>query len=167
MTLHKNAINMVGQLVGKLTVIELAGRAKRGIFWRCSCECGNQEYQATTGDLRSGRITSCGCYRTSAEFAEKRVTHGQNRKHHGKRSGAYSSWADIKKRCRNPNSTNYAWYGGRGISYHPDWEYFINFYADMGDRPEGLELDRIDNQGDYNKANCRWVTHRVNCQNRG
>lgn len=80
---------------------------------------------------------------------------------------SYKSWAEMKKRCDNPNQVYYNRYGGRGITYQEDWKDFENFYRDMGDCPEGLELDRIDNNGNYEKGNCRWVTHKVNCNNRG
>lgn len=67
-------------------------------------------------------------------------------------------WAGMKNRCDNPNNSRYADYGGRGISYCDDWRYFKNFLRDMGEAPEGLSLDRIDNDKGYNKQNCRWAT---------
>lgn len=83
---------------------------------------------------------------------------------HGTRS--YFAWAEMKKRCDNPSQVFYYRYGGRGITYQKDWKDFVNFYRDMGECPEGLELDRIDNEGNYTKENCRWVTHKENCNNR-
>jgi hypothetical protein len=80
---------------------------------------------------------------------------------------SYKAWAEMKKRCDNPKQVFYHRYGGRGITYQKDWTNFKNFYCDMGDCPVGLELDRIDNNGNYTKENCRWVTHKVNCNNRG
>jgi hypothetical protein len=80
---------------------------------------------------------------------------------------SYNSWYGLKRRCRCPKQTGYERYGGRGISYDPKWETFEGFYADMGDRPgRGYDLDRIDNNGNYCKENCRWVTHLENCKNR-
>lgn len=81
---------------------------------------------------------------------------------------SYNSWYGLKRRCDCPNQTGYERYGGRGISYDPKWETFEGFYEDMGDRPgDNYDLDRIDNNGNYCKENCRWVTHAENCKNRG
>ena len=78
----------------------------------------------------------------------------------------YYSWKSAKCRCNNPNTINYHDYGGRGIKFSPDWNRFADFHADMGDRPEGTELDRIDNDGDYCLENCRWATRSANHQNK-
>jgi hypothetical protein len=86
---------------------------------------------------------------------------------HGKRkTRAYHIWKGIKHRCLNPQSKSYKDYGGRGIIVCDRWLDFVNFYADMGDPPEGLEIDRIDNSRGYEPSNCRWVTRKANCHNR-
>jgi hypothetical protein len=72
----------------------------------------------------------------------------------------------MKQRCDNPNNTDYADYGGRGIVYCPAWKDFKNFSADMGRRPEGLSLERIDNAKGYSKDNCKWATQQEQCNNR-
>jgi hypothetical protein len=69
-------------------------------------------------------------------------------------------------RCTNSNNAAFKWYGNRGIKVCDRWQDFKNFYVDMGARPDGLTLDRINNDGDYHPDNCRWVSHKINCQNR-
>lgn len=81
---------------------------------------------------------------------------------------SYNSWYGMKRRCSCPTQTGYERYGGRGITYDSKWETFEGFYEDMGERPgPNYDLDRIDNNGNYCKENCRWVTHAENCKNRG
>ena len=121
-------------------------------IWDAKCiVCGkvfticNKYVKTATGKCGSCRTTTHGMWGTRSYFA----------------------WAEMKKRCDNPKQVFYYRYGGRGISYQEDWSDFENFYRDMGDCPPGLELDRINNNGNYTKENCRWVTHKVNCNNRG
>lgn len=165
---------VIDAVFGQVKVIELVEAPKgksrqRGPYYRCFClRCGNTDYIATSGDLRSGRIQSCGCYRKSQEFADKRVTHGHRRTRKGVTSHTYTCWLEMKRRCDDPGRDNYQWYGGRGISYSPHWKFFENFLADMGECPEGFELDRYPNKdGNYEPGNCRWATHQENCNNRG
>ena len=81
-------------------------------------------------------------------------------------TSTYFVWRAMIQRCTNPNTTHYDRYGGRGISVCERWLKFENFLADMGEKPKGLTLDRIDNNGNYENSNCRWVTHKENCNNR-
>lgn len=105
---------------------------------------------------------------TARKPGSTRLQHGELfslglHKHHP----FYMAWVNLKTRCDNPRSTQYAWYGGRGIKYCETWKAFKGFYADMYDEwAPGLMLDRVDNQGDYQLSNCRWVSYSVNAQNR-
>ena len=93
-----------------------------------------------------------------------RLAHGHNRR--GRATPTYSSWQHMRTRCHNPNHLCYHRYGGRGITISARWDSFLNFLEDMGERPEGRELDRIDNDGNYEPGNCRWVTRAENMRNR-
>lgn len=170
------AKDMTGMVFGRLTVIERAPNSPKGhVYWRCLCSCG-ASHVAAGGNLRQGTIRSCGCFlkdRNSAsmnkrwqngEIEPNPGTHLNARK--GQHTGAYTSWCAMKKRCNNPNSHNYAYYGGRGITYDPRWESFENFLADMGDRPSHLSLDRIDPDGNYGPGLCRWATRMEQTHNR-
>lgn len=86
-------------------------------------------------------------------------------KHNMSKTSTYQSWQRMKERCRNSKTNDYKYYGGRGIKIDDRWLKFENFYADMGEKKEGLELDRINNDGDYTPNNCRWVTHKENMNN--
>lgn len=149
-------IIMVGETYSRLLVFEEKGKKAKAI---CSCGVVKTYLRA---NLLAGYTKSCGCFRNEQVQAANQ-THGQRTI----MSGAYRSWRAMKARCDNPMKDSSERYSERGIVYDPDWSEFENFYRDMGDRPEGLELDRIDNNGNYTKENCRWTTHQENCQNRG
>ena len=150
-----NRLSVDGQKYGRLTVIGEAtepGGTRRSVH--VQCECGGTKTVALH-NLRAGRVKSCGCiYREMApELGKLRAKHGKAG------TPIHKVWTGMLSRVRNPNDGDYKNYGARGITVDPAWESFENFYADMGDRPQGLTLDRVDNDKGYSKSNCRWATH--------
>jgi len=93
-------------------------------------------------------------------------SHGHNNSKTTGPTPTYRSWAKMKERCDNPNSANYKYYGGRGVAYTPEWADFNAFLRDMGERPEGTWLERLDNEAPYSKDNCVWLSPCGQAQNR-
>ena len=151
-------INTVGKVYGRLLVLEENGRKALA-----ECSCGNTKWYLRQ-NLLAGYTQSCGCLRND-RTREACLTHG-----HKPITGAsptYVSWRAMWSRCTNPKYHSYDRYGGRGISVDPRWKDFAEFLRDMGERPDGHEIDRILNDGNYEKNNCRWSTHRDNSNNKG
>jgi|GEM_PF-2384486 len=128
-------------------------------MWRCVCDCGTvRDVQGY--NLSSGKTNSCGCF--SADVASR-----NNKKHGMRKSTEYRIWSLMIQRCHNKNNPGYRNWGSRGIKVCDAWlESFENFYKDMGRRPDGTSLDRIDNDGNYEPSNCRWATKRQQTLNR-
>lgn len=142
-------LDINGKKFSRLTVIERSANTKHGAAtWKCICECGNY-CVVSSSSLVQLKTKSCGCLNIeNAAILNK--THGLTG------TPEYQSWRGMKERCNNPKNSHYEIYGGRGISYPDDWSDFSVFLKDMGNRPIGTQLDRIDVNISYSKDNCKW-----------
>lgn len=168
--------DLTGQTFGRLTVIEESGRSSNGsVLWLCRCSCGKMK-TATASHLLGGYIQSCGCLnkQRAAENCISRTKHGDAR--HGTQVGfrrLYRVWHNMMDRCYRENAEPYKNYGGRGIRVCSDWHDYARFkeWATAAgydsEAPYGqCTLDRINPDGNYEPSNCRWVSMKVQADNR-
>ena len=160
---------MIGQKFNRLTIIKEEEKIKYEKCtvrrFLCRCECGNEKI-IIWQHLKSGKIKSCGCLNN--EVRSKRIVE-YSTKHGLYHHPLYKLYQNMKHRCYNENNTKWEHYGGRGIKVCDRWlgeDGVVNFINDMGERPIGHTLDRINNDGDYEPSNCKWSTYKEQNKNR-
>ena len=153
--------DLTGKKFGNLTVISKSDSINRKSYWICKCDCGNKTI-VRASNLKSGHTKSCGCYKKTREI-EANTVHGLSN------TRIHRIWDNIKTRCLNKNSPAFRLYGGRGITICEEWKNsFIEFYqwAISSGYSDKLSIDRIDTNGNYCPDNCRWVSMKVQQNNR-
>lgn len=152
MIAHNSREILTGQTFGLWIVGErVKNEARNEWVYKCICECGTEKL-IPGHSLKNGRSKKCPHCRVK--------THGMSY------TDTFRIWQGLFQRCQNPKCKAYKYYGGRGIKIADKWKTFEGFYEDMGNRPSNLQLDRINNDGNYEPGNCRWVTCKVNNSNR-
>ncbi|MDD5176274.1 MAG: hypothetical protein PHQ05_07635 [Sterolibacterium sp.] len=150
----KRLEGLEGQRFGRLLVLGMIAEHGKKTRLRCRCDCGNEAAPLAENVLR-GLTKGCGC---------KVLTGNQT---HGMRgSPEYKSWNMMLQRCTNPRNARWKHYGGRGIAVCDEWRDFASFFANMGPRPPGTSLDRVDVNGNYEPGNCRWADAKTQANNK-
>lgn len=154
--------DLTGKTFNRLTAQWPAGLRGAHVCWLTLCVCGNLKVVKGT-HLTSALVQSCGCLRVECGKEKAALNFPEHVKHghafHGRITRTYRTWDSMRQRCLNPRDKKYKDYGGRGILICARWlESFSKFLEDMGEKPIGLSIDRINNDGNYESSNCRWAT---------
>ena len=153
--------DLTGQVFGRLKVLGISHRTEyKKIMWFCECACGNSKI-VQGNHLVNGAIQSCGCLLIETT-RKKNLSHGESE------TKLYRRWKGMRERCYYTKHKSYEYYGGRGIEVCDEWkDSFVNFkeWAMRNGFKEELSIDRIDNDGNYEPSNCRWVTHKEQMNN--
>ena len=155
--------NIEGLRFGRLVAVSRTSKScPRGVYWLCRCDC-DEYVEVLVAQLNSKAKQSCGCLHLDSA----RNKHIKHRSHGLHNSPTYKTWKSMLERCRNPANSSYKYYGAKGISVCDEWlNSFKNFLDDMGVRPNGTTLDRINNSEGYSKTNCKWSTYKEQARNR-
>jgi len=150
------ANDKIGQTYGLLKVINFSHKIFRSSrqgyynFWECLCTCGNKTI-VLSENLKNGNTKSCGCQSSRLTFKDRITKHNQSN------TKTYNSWRAMKDRCYSKNHIEYKRYGGKGITVCDRWiNSYENFLKDMGEKPLGMSLDRINSKKNYEPKNCKW-----------
>lgn len=160
-----NFIDRTGEKFGRLTIIGRADNIGRQVAWSCVCDCGSERVIQGI-NLTSGHTVSCGCFKRDfmTRYSAECITHGMT-KH-----PLFKTWEGMIARCHNPKATSWDNYGARGIVVCDEWRDPITgpkaFFDYMGERPVGANIDRKDNNGNYEPGNVQWKTKKENLRNR-
>lgn len=150
--------DLTGRVFERLTVVKLVKTEKGHTHWECICECGKTSI-STSCNLIRGNTRSCGCLKLETT-ATANKTHGMSS------HPIYNVWRAMLNRCNDPKNIMYHRYGARGIQVCGEWFKFENFMTDMGVPTGKMDIDRIDNDKGYSKANCKWSTRTENSRNK-
>jgi hypothetical protein len=155
-----------GRVVAKTPIPKDRAEKSKHIYWNCECDCGNK-FRTSATNLKTGHAKSCGCI-SKEKASMMRRTHSATSKEAAPIvRRLYRVWDGMKERCSNPNHVGFKDYGGRGIKVCEQWLNFSNFLSDMmPSYKSGLQIERMDNNGDYTPSNCTWATRKQECRNR-
>ncbi len=168
----KRGWDLVGKRFGKLLVLARVQSSNKNTHWKCICDCGNETI-VSRPNFKNNHTTSCGCFAVEAQIGNTHsITHGgsgSKSKHNSRPpERLYRIWHGMQNRCFNPIGEKWKAYGGRGITVHSDWLEYPIFkdWALKNGYSDELQIDRINNDGNYEPSNCRFVTPKINSNNR-